>query len=385
MHKINLVSTSRRNGRSLEGDGGEGTRAVHLAGQEDLLRIGVVIEAVGGQVRVGARTVADGEFAARQTVREQRAGQGIAVAVLTAVHIQTHIVEGLLGEAADETVAGRGGHTLPVLGAGLGIFHMVGLGAGGRGIRCPHHLRGTTAHIGEVHVVRSHTGGLTSLDDQIVNIEVVGAAARSKRTVERRVDNLPVDRFGKRDGNLRPSGCRDFVRIDRLHQHKAAEVGRVGHITGLHIAIARGGRVLPETHHQRLDVVGQVETLETDSAGVGRVGVEVEGAAAGVMVSAGNVRVARITRADTHFRTIGNVAATSAHTFHVNHVRKLSGRGTQGLERLHVPEAVVATATVRTHIDSIVCVAGQRRSSIEGVAQGDHRLVFQRAALGHEH
>ena len=47
-------------------------------------------------------------------MREQRFRKRVAVAVRVTIHIQTHIVKGLRGEAADKDVVGRGGHRLPV-------------------------------------------------------------------------------------------------------------------------------------------------------------------------------------------------------------------------------------------------------------------------------
>ena len=261
---------------------------------------------------------------------------------------------------------------------------MVGFRAGSGFVGRPGGQCGGSAHVGELEVVRGHAGVLTDFNGQIVNIDIIGAAARCERTVQRRIDDLAIHIRGDGETHLVPGRGLDVARVNSLQRNESAEVVGVGHITGLDVAVAGGSHILVEAHHQRIVVLGQIETLEADHRGVGRVGVEVEGAVTGMVVRAGDVGIAGIGAAKADLGAVRKRAGARAETVHIHHVGQLGGRSTQRLEALHVPVAKI-DAAAGAHIDLVVRVGLQVGSNIEGVTQRNGCLVVQRATIGNNH
>ena len=67
VHQINAdVTGAGLDGVDIESNGGEAGGTIHLAGEENLLRVAVVVAAVGGEVGSGAGAVANLQVAAHQ-------------------------------------------------------------------------------------------------------------------------------------------------------------------------------------------------------------------------------------------------------------------------------------------------------------------------------
>ena len=214
--------------------------------------------------------------------------------------------------------------------------------------------------IGDRQILRLRTGR-NPIDDQIVHVRIAGGG----RIAVVEGNMVSVARVTAEDDLFLEPCTGGGGRIDRVHRHKGAGIGRIGHHAHDQAVVGGGGGTVPERGLQCVDRNGSIEFRRDGNIVVARGAIEVEGTYAGIMRGSDIRQIGRSCISGIFGPAEGVGCRGGAVCIEVLSVRQSHDRRTCGSRGINSGRrADFTAATVRCDIEVIHRGGVQARDSI---------------------